>query len=184
MIKTIFSFDRELLIKINQTGKISYDAFWLIITNAWNWIPFFIFILWINFYFFPKKIAWRIFFYTLGVLLVTVLITNTTKEIVARPRPLNTPELIPYLRIILSQDGYSFFSGHTSNSFAICTFLYLVFRRRMKFAFWVFLWAIPYAYSRMYLAVHFPTDIIIGFLVGITTATIGYYIFKKSYSIE
>lgn len=144
----------------------------------------FIFILWINFYFFPKKIAWRIIFYTLGVLLVTVLITNTTKEIVARPRPLNTPELIPYLRIILSQDGYSFFSGHTSNSFAICTFLYLVFRRRMKFAFWVFLWAIPYAYSRMYLAVHFPTDIIIGFLVGITTATIGYYIFKKSYSIE
>ncbi len=55
MINTIFSFDRELLIKINQTGKISYDAFWLIITNAWNWIPFFIFILWINFYFFPKK---------------------------------------------------------------------------------------------------------------------------------
>ena len=118
------------------------------------------------------------------MLLVTVLITNITKEIVARPRPLNTPELVPYLRIILSQDGYSFFSGHTSNSFAICTFLYLVFRRRMKFAFWVFLWAIPYAYSRMYLAVHFPTDIIIGFLVGITTATIGYYIFKKSYSIE
>ncbi|MDO4881673.1 MAG: phosphatase PAP2 family protein [Capnocytophaga sp.] len=184
MWKDILNYDKELLIAINQTGNVSYDAFWLTITNAWNWIPFFLGILLVNFYFFPKKIAWRIFFYTLAVLFSTVLITNITKEIIARPRPINTPEIIPYLRVLLTQDGYSFFSGHTSNSFAICTFLFLVFRQKLKFSSWVFLWAIPYAYSRMYLGVHFPSDILVGFLVGITIATIGYYIFKKSYSLE
>lgn len=55
MINTIFSFDKELLIKINQTGKISYDAFWLIITNAWNWIPFLYSFCGLIFIFFLKK---------------------------------------------------------------------------------------------------------------------------------
>ncbi|EGD34457.1 MULTISPECIES: phosphatase PAP2 family protein [unclassified Capnocytophaga] len=179
MLKDLLQKDYQLLVAINQTGTISWDTFWIAITNAWNWIPFFILILWINFYFFSKREAWRIFFYTLGILLLTIVITNTTKEIVARLRPLHTASLIPHLRIILQEKGYSFFSGHTSNSFAICTFLYLVFRKRIKVAFWVFLWPIPYAYSRMYLGVHFPTDIFIGILVGIATGTIGYWVYKK-----
>ena len=122
MLKDLLQKDYQLLVAINQTGTISWDTFWIAITNAWNWIPFFILILWINFYFFSKREAWRIFF---------------------------------------------------------CTFLYLVFRKRIKVAFWVFLWPIPYAYSRMYLGVHFPTDIFIGILVGIATGTIGYWVYKK-----
>lgn len=50
----------------------------------------------------------------------------------------------------------------------------------MKVAFWLFLWPIPYAYSRLYLGVHFPTDILVGLLVGITTAHIGYWLYRKN----
>jgi PAP2 family protein len=181
MLDKLIEKDYQLLVYINQTGSIPWDSFWLLVTNAWNWIPFFLLILWVNFYFFPKKEAWKIFGYTLGVLFVTIFITNGTKELVARLRPLHTLELIPQLRIILTEKGYSFFSGHTSNSFAICTFLYWVFRTRLRVAFWLFLWPVPYAYSRMYLGVHFPTDILVGILVGLSTGSIGYKIYKKYY---
>ena len=112
------------------------------------------------------------------------LMTTATKELVQRLRPLHNEELIPYLRIITTEKGYSFFSGHTSNSFAICTFLYLVLRSVLRWAFWVYLWAVPYAFSRMYLAVHFPTDVAVGLVIGITMAILGYRFFEKKVSFS
>ena len=179
MLTDFLEKDHQLLVAINQTGTVAWDAFWLLITNAWNWIPFFALVLWANFYFFSKREAWRIFGYAIGTLLFTVLLTNTTKELVGRLRPLHTQSLIPQLRVIIGERGYSFFSGHTSNSFALMTFLYLVFRKRMKWAFWLFFWPLPYAYSRLYLGVHFPTDILVGCLVGITTAHLGYWLYRR-----
>ena len=179
MLADLLEKDYQLLVAINQTGSLSWDTFWLLITNAWNWVPFFALILWANFHFFPRKEAWRIFFYAIGTLLLTVAITNTTKEIVGRLRPLHTEALIAQLRIVIGEKGYSFFSGHTSNSFALTTFLYLVFRKCMRFAFWLFLWPLPYAYSRLYLGVHFPTDILVGLLVGVTTAWVGYWFYLR-----
>lgn len=179
MLTDFLEKDHQLLVAINQTGTVAWDAFWLLTTNAWNWIPFFALVLWANFYFFTKREAWRIFGYAIGTLLFTVLLTNTTKELVGRLRPLHTQSLIPQLRVIIGERGYSFFSGHTSNSFALMTFLYLVFRKRMKWAFWLFFWPLPYAYSRLYLGVHFPTDILVGCLVGIATAHLGYWLYCR-----
>ena len=82
-MKDLLQQDYQLLVAINQTGSIPWDAFWLAITNAWHWVPFFALILWANFYFFEKRKAWRIFGYAIGTLLFTVLITNTTKDFCA-----------------------------------------------------------------------------------------------------
>lgn len=62
MFADLLEKDYQLLVAINQTGSLSWDTFWLLITNAWNWVPFFALILWANFHFFPRKEAWRIFF--------------------------------------------------------------------------------------------------------------------------
>ncbi|MDO4229249.1 MAG: phosphatase PAP2 family protein [Capnocytophaga sp.] len=177
LIKT----DNQILISINNSGTPFQDAFWLFITNALNWIPFFALLLYIIFRFFPRE-KWKILIFTLLSLFTTVLITNTTKEIVRRIRPLNDELLLPYLRVITPQNGYSFFSGHTSNSFAICIFLFLVFRQKMRWSFWIFVWAIPYSYSRLYLGVHFPSDVLVGMIVGTSVAYIYFRLYNRKHT--
>lgn len=179
MWERLLNIDNQFLISINNWGNPKQDIFWLYITNAINWLPFFVLLLYMTFRFFPKT-KWKILLFTLLTLFTTVLLTNTTKELVMRLRPLHNEELIPYLRIVTFERGYSFFSGHTSNSFAICTFLFLVFRRRFRWAFWIFIWAIPYSFSRLYLGVHFPSDVLVGVIVGISVANFYFYIFKKN----
>lgn len=179
MWQKLLDIDHQLLVAINQMGTASQDAFWLYITNAMNWIPFFMVLLYTCFRFFPKRQAGQILLFTLLTLFTTVLLTNGTKELVARLRPIHTEELVPFLRIVTPEEGFSFFSGHTSNSFAICTFLYLVYRERMRWAWWVYIWAVPYALSRLYLGVHFPLDVFVGMCVGISVACLFFYWYKK-----
>lgn len=178
MWKKLIEIDHQILTFINQQGTPMQDVFWLYITNALNWIPFFLLLLFVTFRFFPAE-KWKILIFTLLSLFTTVFITNITKEIVMRIRPLNDEALAPLLRFVTPQEGYSFFSGHTSNSFAVCTFLFLVFRQKLRWSFWVFFWAVPYAYSRMYLGVHFPSDILVGMLMGISIASIYFHFYKK-----
>lgn len=179
MLEKIIDKDHQLLIFINQQGSVEWDNFWLTLTNVWNWLPFFLLMLFVAIKNFSKKEVQKILIYTLYTLIFTVILTNGTKEIVQRLRPLHNEELIQYLRIITKEKGYSFFSGHTSNSVAICTFIYLVFKSKLRWAFWVYLWAIPYAFSRLYLGVHFPSDILVGILVGVFTSNLVYYFYKK-----
>ena len=111
-----------------------------------------------------------------AALLVEVILANVIlKNFVARTRPY---EVVDYVSLLIKKPvDYSFPSGHTGASFAAVTALFLC-RRKLIGGISLVIAALI-AFSRMYLYVHFPTDVIGGVVVGIVSGICGYFIIRK-----
>lgn len=182
MLDIIRSKDAELLIFLNNLGNEKWDSFWLTITNQFNWIPLFVIILLLIYIRFGlKKTLFSLLFIAVLVAFsdqFTNLIKNTTE----RMRPCNTAELQEYLRqFSYKPRGYSFWSGHASLSTTFTTFIILLLRSKFKFIFFLILFPIVFGYSRVYLGVHYPGDITVGYLSGIILGTMFYKLYSLLY---
>jgi len=176
-LEYLIELDKDLFVFLNNLGSEQWDGFWLFITKQLYWSPLFA----VLFYFFIKKIGWKQF----GILIVFVALlilatdqlTNLFKYNFERLRPCNDPTLDGQIREVLVRKSFSFFSGHASNSMATTTFFFLIFRKYYRFAFLLFLFPLIFAYSRIYLGLHFPSDILTGYLFGIFTGALFYRIY-------
>lgn len=165
-MEQLIQLDKELFIFLNGLGSEPFDAFWLIITKQLHWTPFFVAV----FYLLQRKIGWK----NLGIILLFIAvlitftdqITNLFKNHFQRLRPCNDEEISGIIRIVKSSKTYSFFSGHAANSMASTMFIFLLIRKYYKYTYLLFLFPLIFAYSRIYLGLHFPSDILTGYLFG------------------
>lgn len=182
ILNTINQGDRSLLTAINFDGPTGYDFFWAMYSDKWTWIPFMLVVV----YCLLRPGNWRHRLLMVGsVALLFVLsdfvVSSFIKNVVCRPRPSHDPAVMDLLSYVNGYRGgaYGFPSNHASNGFAAATFLALLLRNR-----WVtlsaFLWAIGSCYSRMYLGVHYPSDILCGAMLGIVFAIIIFFLYKKA----
>ena len=169
MLEKLGQLDRELFIWLNSLGSETWDPLWLIITNQVSWIPVFAIILYLTF----KRLGWRHALLVVGVLSLLILVTdqatNLIKNSVHRLRPGNDPILADIIRAIQKRKSFSFISGHASNSMAAAFFVYRVMHPYLKYIGLFFLWPLIFAYSRIYLGLHYPGDILCGYLFGLLT---------------
>lgn len=175
MLEKTQELDSNLLITLNGLGSKTFDAFWIIVTNQLNWTPLFL----LMFYVIYKKTGGKQLLYL--ILFIAVLITftdqitNLFKHTFERLRPCNNPEINKIIRVVQVRKSFSFFSGHASNSMAVATFLYFVLKQHFKYLGFLFLWPLVFAYSRIYLGLHYPGDILTGYFFG---ALFGFTFFK------
>lgn len=166
MIEKILNLDQQLFVFLNGLGSETFDGFWLLITKQISWIPFFLLIAYLVF----KHLGWKhaVLILVTVALLVTLTdqSTNLVKEHFHRLRPGNNPKLAHVMRIVQQRNSYSFFSGHAANSMAVSIFLFIVLKRYIKYMGFLFLWPLIFAYSRIYLGLHYPLDIMCGYLWG------------------
>lgn len=176
-IEDIIAKDKELLVYLNSLGAETWDQFWITVTNQFNWTPWFLML----FFLIYKAYGWKkaLVLILTSALLVTFSdqFVNLIKDYFARLRPNNDPEINSIIRILKKPGSFSFVSGHSTTSFAVTTFMILTLKQFYKYPFLLLIWPIIFAYSRVYLGVHFPADIFIGMLLGIT---IGYAFYKLS----
>lgn len=153
---------------LNNLGDTSFDQFWLLISSTWIWVPLYI----IFFYFLYKNYKLRSLVFILIFIAIGVTVSDQLAGVfkygVARLRPCHDPELINQMRIVKCGGQFGFYSAHASNTFFLSTYLSILLKKKLNwFPYVIFVWAVVVSYSRIYLGVHFPIDILMGAFVGL-----------------
>lgn len=148
-------------------------------SSTWTWSLMLLVVMFVVLRDRPLKEALFIFIgITLCVLLADQISSTFIKPWVARFRPTHDPELMFQVRHIAGRMGmYGFVSSHATNTFAVGTFLALVFRHRIT-TISLMVWATIVGISRIYLGVHFPLDVLCGSLLGISVGWVLYMLLR------
>jgi len=179
LLQDIIQIDQNLLIYLNNLGSTKWDSLWLFITNQFFWTPLFILI----FYLTIKSYGWK----TGGVLILSMIVlvafsdqfTNFIKNTVQRSRPNNNEEIKHLLRVLINPQSYSFMSGHATTSTFFSVYVLLLLKDNYKYIYLILFFPLVFSYSRLYLGVHFPIDIFVGILIGVTFANLYFILSKK-----
>ena len=187
MFETLIKKDIELLIYLNNLGTTQWDGFWLFITDKFSAIPLYILLLYGLFQKFGIKKTLAILFFIVILIGITDQTSNLFKYGFERLRPCYNESVKDLIRLVKASCGgkFSYFSAHAANSMAIAVFFSLLLKSLSKYwALLLIFWAILVAYSRIYVGVHFPLDIVSGMFFGVIYALAIYFlmlaVFKKT----
>ncbi|HWY34753.1 MAG TPA: phosphatase PAP2 family protein [Nitrosopumilaceae archaeon] len=181
MFEKLEEIDRNLLLSLNSHHNDFFDLIMPYLTSIAFWIPLYLFFIYMVY----KKVGKKVWLVLAAVAILIVFCdqtSNLVKNSVERYRPSHNLEIKDKLHIVDGYRGgqYGFFSGHAANTFGIATFLLLFFRdKKWGFKLLIISWAIIMTYSRIYLGVHYPSDIICGATVGILLAIGVYYLYNR-----
>lgn len=179
MLQTLKEWDKELFIWLNSLGIERFDSFWIFVTQIETWFPLFLFFFAIIFIKYGFKKGLIVILFTIITFWVTLTFTDLVKDYVARLRPNNVKALGEVIRILQKPTNFSFFSGHAASSFTVTTFVVLAIRKYTKWIYLAFIWPFIFILSRIYVGVHYPSDLFVGALVGTLIAFLFYWICKK-----
>lgn len=167
----IDKLDTQLFLFLNGLNSPFWDQVMWFISGKKEWIPLYLVLLgWIIY-----RFRWRTILMIPFLVLMIVLsdqISGFLKAGVERLRPSRDPSISEFVHIVNNYRGglYGFVSAHAANSFALASFTSLLFRVPW-YSIAIFFWAALVSYSRIYLGVHYPGDILGGFLLGILVGT-------------
>lgn len=181
MIEQLIEYDRELFLYLNGLGTTTWDGFWMFYTTKFNWIPFYALLGYLMY----RRLNSKMFVLTLVVIALMITftdqITNVFKHGFERFRPCHQDGVAEYMRLVKDHCGgrFGYFSGHASNSMSLAFFIGLKLRAKYKFMLsFMVIWAMAMAYSRIYVGVHYPLDVLSGMLFGACSGFLFYRLDK------
>jgi len=172
MLDVLVSIDHELLRHVNGwAGNSTIDSLMILISGKWIWIPLYAFLLYkLKMNFGLLQVGW-----TVLAICVTVVLTDQGsvalfKESFQRLRPCHNLALKDSLQLVTGKCGgqFGFISSHAANVFGLASFCSVLFRERFALVLFLLAWASTVSVSRVYLGVHYPSDVIGGMLFGAT----------------
>lgn len=180
MIEKILVYERSAFFALNGSDSVFLDHFMWLYSGKAVWLPLAIFMLFVLLY----KKNWReSLLIILAIVLVVTLCdqfaSHVCKPLFTRFRPTHHPDFMEDVKTVFGYRGgrYGFISSHAANAFGFATLLSLIIRD--KFLSWtLFLWAVLTAYTRIYLGVHFISDIVPGILVGLCFGYLVYRLYR------
>lgn len=178
MLERILTLERDAFLLLNGNHTPYLDRFMWLYSGKAVWLPLAVFILLVLIY----KKNWREWLLILLAIVLVITLcdqfaSHLCKPLFTRFRPTHHPDFMNEVQTVFDYRGglYGFMSSHAANAFGFATFISFVFRERL-FTGTIFLWAALTSYSRIYLGVHFLSDIIPGALMGIC---FGYLVYQS-----
>lgn len=175
-MESILQLDTDLFLYLNGLGTSTWDGFWMFVTGKWNAIPLYALLLFLLY----KKLGLKNTLLTLVVVAILITITDQVSkyfkyELMLRLRPCyDMPDLVRLVKDSCGGKG-GYFSAHAASSMALAIFMGQVLKKHFKYiVILLFIWAFVVGYSRIYIGVHYPGDILTGFVFGTVAALLIY----------
>jgi undecaprenyl-diphosphatase len=170
------NIDRELFLFLNGLNSSWLDPVMKTLSSSWIWLPVVALFIFLCVKYFKKKF-WIAVVFGIMCYAITDQGTNLVKKNVKRFRPSHNTEISHEVHILDNYRGgqYGFFSSHAANSFGLA-FISLLFVKKKWYTIMVLTWAAFVSYSRIYIGVHYPSDVLVGALFGTATAFALYYL--------
>src|SRR5688572_115909 len=177
-MEEILELDKKLFLELNSYHNPLLDQLMLFLSSTTAWIPLYLILLYAiikNF----KKDTWVVLLaVAIAILLADQITSSLMKPFFERLRPSHEPELAGVVNIVDQYRGgrYGFASSHAGNTFGVATLMWLFLKNYRPWIGLLFFWALGVGYTRIYLGVHYPGDIIVGQLIGFLAALAAYFV--------
>ncbi|MFC4874598.1 phosphatase PAP2 family protein [Negadavirga shengliensis] len=180
MIEKLKAWDEQLFIYLNGIHADWLDPVMMTLTGRYIWIPLYLFLIYQLVRIYQKEAVWYVFGIALAILIADQFTSGFMKPFFERLRPCHDPRWADTIVNYAGCGGqYGFASSHAANTFALATYLNLVVGSKRKGFIWLFLWAAVISYTRIYLGVHYPSDILVGAFVGVVAGGIAWFTIQK-----
>lgn len=183
-MESILELDKELLLFFNGLHADWLDPIMFWLTKTFVWLPLYLFLLYLSIKEYKKQTWVVLVGIGLTILLCDQITSSFMKPFFERLRPSREPSLEGLIHLVNGYTGgkYGFASGHAANTFGTSVFFFLIFRNKYTWIKWIFAWAVLMTYTRIYLGVHYPGDILVGGTIGCIMGWIGYRVYSFLYT--
>lgn len=180
LIQQLNFYDTQLLLFLNGLHNSFFDGFMYTFTQIYVWIPFYLSVIYVILKSQKKEGLWIILSLILCIVIADQISSGIIKNAVQRLRPSRDPALEGLIHTVNAYVGgkFGFTSSHAANTFSFALLSASYFRNK-NFSIVVISWSLINCYSRMYLGVHYPLDIVGGLLVGFLTVLVIYTLMNK-----